>query len=336
MRTTTNAPGKGQSEKGLRPTRSIALLHTQPVPVREDQSNGRSVISRGYRPPPSRQSRHRALTVTQSFRLMIPGKAPSRTGSAPHPPYPHAQKSRTATTRPARCAPRLGPATCQTRMHGHRGRPPSAPPPHSPRLAPALRSVARARGHAGAPRPSASARETGVFGRRLSLAAGAQRAGRVVACISADKGGRAVRAGWCLACRCALRFAGDHGAPLLGSAHPATSLPARRWAHPSLRARTVPGGARRSPRGSGRHCGPDTSPADRRRHSGAARATTRRPPLKRSTPPLRSQPHPLRRSPPPLRCLRPPRRIRRAPPRARHSHSGPTARQKRPPQPSTP
>ena len=31
---------------------------------------------------------------------MTPGKAPSRTGSAPHPPYPHAQKSRTATARP--------------------------------------------------------------------------------------------------------------------------------------------------------------------------------------------------------------------------------------------
>ena len=119
---------------------------------------------------------------------MTPGKAPSRTGSAPHPPYPHAQKSRTATTRPARCAPRLGPATCQTRMRGQRERPPSAPPPHSPRLAPALRSVARVRGHAAAPRPSASARITGVFGRRLSLEAGAQRAGRVVACISADKG----------------------------------------------------------------------------------------------------------------------------------------------------
>lgn len=73
-------------------------------------------------------------------------------------------------------------------MHGQRGRPPSAPPPHSPRLAPALRSVARARGHAAATRPSASARITGVFGRRLSLAAGAQRAGRVVSCISADKG----------------------------------------------------------------------------------------------------------------------------------------------------
>lgn len=96
--------------------------------------------------------------------------------------------------------------------------------------------------------------------------------------------GRAVRAGWCLACRCALRFAGDHGATLLGSAHPATSLPARRWAHPSLRARDCPSGARRSPRGRRRHCGPDTLPADRQHHSGVVRATARRPSLRRSTP----------------------------------------------------
>lgn len=148
--------------------------------------------------------------------------------------------------------------------------------------------------------------------------------------------GRAVRAGWCLACRCALRFAGGHGATLLGSAHPATALPARRWAHPSLRARAVPSGARRSPRGSRRDSGADASPADRPRHSEPAGVTAWRPPLRRSTRPLRSQPRPLRRSYPTLRSPRPPRRIRHALPRARHPHSGPTARQERPLQQSTP
>lgn len=172
-------------------------------------------------------------------------------------------------------------------MHEQRERPPSAPPPHSPRLAPALRSVARARGHAAATRPSASARITGVFGRRLSLTAGAQRAaGRWPE--PTWTRGRAVRAGWCLACRCALRFAAVHGATLLGSAHPATSLPARRWAHPTLRAGNAPSGTRRSLRGSGRHCGADTSPTDRPRHSEAARATAERPSLRRPNRPLRS------------------------------------------------
>ena len=109
---------------------------------------------------------------------------------------------------------------------------------------------------------------------------------------SARTRGRAVRAGWCLACRCALRFAAVHGATLLGSAHPATSLPARRWAHPSLRTRTVPSGARRSPRGSSRDSGADASPADRPHHSGATGATSKRPSLRARGLPVGSGTHP--------------------------------------------
>lgn len=148
--------------------------------------------------------------------------------------------------------------------------------------------------------------------------------------------GRAVRAGWCLARRCALRFAGGHGATLLGSAHPATSLPARRWAHPPLRARTVPNGARRSPRSSSRYSGADASPADRQSHSGPAGATAGRPSLRRSTPTTTEPDTPPQEIAPTLRSPRPPHRIQHAPPRARHRHSGPTVRQKCQPQQSTP
>ena len=158
-------------------------------------------------------------------------------------------------------------------MHGQRRRPPSAPPPHSPRLAPALRSVARARGHAAATRPSASGKDTGRVWQASVPRSGRTAGGRVVACISVDKGAcgpggcgaSLVGAHYALPPSMGLRFSGRRARwrlCLLGGGHTRHSG-----------AGSAPSGVRRSLRGSGRHCGADTSPADRPRHSGAGRAT---------------------------------------------------------------
>lgn len=255
---------------------------------------------------------------------MTPGKAPSRTGSAPPRP---------TRTPKSHARPPPGPPAVR---HGS-GQPPAkhACTGNGDGRRPLHRRIARgSRQPCGLSLVPADMRR--LRGRRpqqgkracLAGVCPSQRAhsGRAGWCpASARTRGRAVRAGWCLACRCALRFAGGRGATLQGSAHPATSLPAGRWAHPSLGARGVPSGARRSPRDSGRDSGADASPADRQRHSGAGRATAGRPPLRRSPRPLWSPPRPLRRSPPPLRSSRPLHRNLNRPPRARRRHSGPWA-----------